>query len=735
MATSSSFPPKLALPHSSIILPQHNFDNRDYQPAATYRTRFRKQGQTTMPHNFWNDTAAARLPDLDGLVYRSNILGFDRAVVNIYGGNTSAKLTLTDHVGRSVEVLAVKASGSDVQTIKEHQFALLRLDEIEPLFQRESMSDEEMVAYLERTAFEPGRPRQSIETLLHAFVPHRHVDHTHPDAIISLMCVPDAEAEGRRVYGDRAAYVPYIRPGFTLSQWIGGKVRANPAIEAVLMGKHGLVTWGPDSRTAYENTIRIIQEAEDYIADRRAGKRVFGGLTVPAYKDQAARREIMAQVLPVIRGAVSRHKPAILQYDDSDEVLDMVGSARTGAVSQLGAACPDHLVHVKRQPLYIDWRPDEGAEALADRLRQGIASYEERYIQYFETNKEPGDELRDPAPRVILIPGLGMVNTGKDIKNADVSRQLYHRAIAVIGGSEALGSFVSLTAKEAYDIEYWPLELYKLRLAPPDRDFAGRIALITGAASGIGRATAFRLAQDGAHVVIADINAEGGEETAAAIQKQYGEGRALFVHTDVTSESAAVNAVRQAVLAYGGLDILINNAGIAGGAPVEDTTLEMFQRNTDILITGYFLMAREAFKVLKAQGSGGSMVFVASKNSVVAGKGALAYSAAKAAEVHMARCLAEEGGPYGIRVNSVLPDAVIQGSAIWSTEWKEARAKQYGIPVADLGKYYSQRNVLKTEIYPEDLAEAIAFLAGPRSAKTTGAMLSVDGGVSAGFAR
>lgn len=688
-----------------------------------------------MPHNFWNDTAAVRLPDLDGLVYRSNILGFDRSVVNIYGGNTSAKLTLTDHVGRQVEVLAVKASGSDVLTIKEHQFALLRLDEIEPLYQREAMTDEEMVAYLERTAFEPGRPRQSIETLLHAFVPHKHVDHTHPDAIISLMCTPDAEEQGRRVYGARAAYVPYIRPGFTLSKWIGGKVRENPSLEAVLMGKHGLVTWGPDSKTCYENTIRIIQEAEDYIAEHRAGKRVFGPLIVPPYRDAQARREIMAQVLPVIRGAVSQRKPAILQYDDSDEVLDMVGSERTSEVSQVGAACPDHLVHVKRQPLYVDWRPDEGVAALAEKLRYGIADYQQRYIQYFETNKEPGDELRDPAPRVILIPGLGMVNTGKDGQNADVSRQLYHRAIAVIGGSEALGGFVSLTPKEAYDIEYWPLELYKLKLAPPDRDFAGRVALITGAASGIGRATAYRLAQDGAHVVIADINVQGGEEVAANIQKKHGENRALFVHTDVTNESAVINAVQQTVLAYGGLDILINNAGIAGGAPIEDTTLEMFQRNVDILITGYFLMAREAFKVMKTQGIGGSMVFVVSKNAVVASKGAAAYSAAKAAELHMARCLAEEGGPYGIRVNSVLPDAVIQGSAIWSSEWKEARARQYGISVEDLGKYYSQRNVLKAEIYPEDLAEAIAFLAGPRSAKTTGAMLSVDGGVSAGFAR
>ncbi len=687
-----------------------------------------------MPKNLWNDADAAKLPDLDGLVYRSNILGQDRAVVNIYGGNTSAKLMLTDHVGRQVEVLAVKASGSDVQTIKEKGFALLRMDEIEPLFARPAMTDEEMVAYLERTTFEPGRPRQSIETLLHAFVPHKHVDHTHPDAVISLMCAPDAEAEAKKVYGDRMAYVPYIRPGFTLSQWIGGKVRENPNIECVVMGKHGLVTWGPDSKTTYEMSIRIIQEAEDYLNNKRKGKRVFGNLSVTAV-DEAQRKDIMAEVLPVIRGAVSKNRHAILQYDDSETVLDMVGSSSTGDVSQQGAACPDHLVHVKRQPLFIDWNPSQSIDELKEKLKQGVADYESRYVQYFEDNKESGDELRDPAPRVILIPGLGMVNTGKDITNADVSRQLYHRAIDVIGGSEALGGFVSLTAKEAYDIEYWPLELYKLKLAPPDRDFAGKVVLITGAASGIGRAAAFKMAQEGAHVVIADINDKDGQAVADEIQKKLGKGRAIYVHTNVTSESEVQNALRQTVLAYGGIDVLVNNAGIAGGAPIEETTLAMFQRNMDILVTGYFLMAREAFKIMKAQGIGGSMVFVGSKNSIAAGKGAAAYSAAKAAEVHMARCLAEEGGSLGIRVNSVLPDAVIQGSSIWSGEWKEARAKQYGVEVDDLGKFYSQRNVLKVEILPEDLAEAIAFLAGPRSAKTTGTMLPVDGGVTAGYVR
>lgn len=687
-----------------------------------------------MPVNLWNNEEAAARPDLEGLVYRSNLLGRDRSIINIYGGNTSAKLTLTDHLGRAVEVLAVKASGSDVLTMTASQFALLKLAEITPLFDRDQMSDEEMIDYLGRTAFEPGRPRQSIETLLHAFIPYKHIDHSHPDAAISFACAPDGEAEARTLWGDRMAWVPYIRPGFTLSKWIGSTVRDNPQVECVVMAKHGLITWGPDSKTCYDNTLRVLQEAEDYLREKARGKRVFGVVKVPPLPADR-RREIAARIMPVIRGAVSDRRSTILCLDDSDVLLDFVGYERAPEVSQIGAACPDHLVHVKRKPLFVAWNPDDGLEALAAALPDQIAAYKREYQAYFEANKGPGDEMADPAPRVILIPGVGLITTGSDATNADVSRQLYHRAVHVMAGSESLGGFVSLTAPESFAIEYWPLELYKLKLKPPDRDLAGKVALITGAASGIGRATAHRLAAEGAHVVVADINDEGGQQVAAALVEKHGHRRGLFVHMDVTSEASVEQGFREAVLAYGGVDILVNNAGIAGGAPIIETALADWQRNQAILATGYFLVAREAFRLMIRQNTGGSLVFVTSKNALAAGKGASAYSAAKAAETHLARCLAEEGGDYGIRVNCVLPDAVIRGSSIWDSEWKEERARNYGISVDELENYYARRNTLKVSIFPEDIAEAICFLAGPRSAKTTGALLTVDGGNSTAYPR
>ncbi len=688
-----------------------------------------------MPQNLWNDTDAQALPALDGLVYRSNLLGQDRSVVNVYGGNTSAKLEETDHAERQVKVLWVKGSGSDVATITEHGFAGLRLLEILPLREREEMSDEEMVAYLTRCTHEPERPRQSIETLLHAFTPAKHVDHTHPDAVISLACAENGKALCQELWGDKMVWVDYIRPGFLLSKWIGDGIRANDQAELVVMGKHGLVTWGDSSRESYDSAIRTIQEAEDFIENKRGGRKIFAGADIVALPAEE-RLSMLVQVLPTLRGLVSQRRPAILNYDDTGSVLDFVNSETARELSQVGAACPDHLVHTKRQPLFVDWQPDEGVEALQGKLTQGVQDFVDAYTAYYHDHSSDADAaMRDPSPRVILIPGLGMVNTGSDAQNADVSRQLYHRAISVIEGSEAVGDFVSLTAQESYNVEYWPLELYKLSLKPAPKELAGRVAVVTGGASGIGRATAYRLAQEGAHVAILDINLDGAQLVADDLVAQHGHRRALALHCDVTSEAAVAEAYRQIILAYGGIDVVVSNAGIAIAAPIDQTSVSDWQRTMGILAEGYFLVSREAFRIWKKQGTGGSLIYVCSKNSVYAGKNASVYSAAKAAELHMARCLAAEGGEYGIRVNSVLPDAVLQGSGLWDAGWREARAAGYGIAPDELDDFYRQRTVLNVNIFPEDIAETISFLAGPRSSKTTGGAITVDGGVAAAFVR
>jgi rhamnulose-1-phosphate aldolase/alcohol dehydrogenase len=692
-----------------------------------------------MPQFLWNHTEAQQRPALDGLVYRSNLLGRDRAVVNIYGGNTSVKRLEKNHLGQEVEVLWVKGSGSDVATITEKGFAGLRLAEIMPLMERDQMSDEEMVAYLTHCTHAFDRPRQSIETLLHAFTPAKHVDHTHPDAVISLACTANGHELARQLWGaERMVWVDYIRPGFTLSKWIGQDLRDNPQATLVVMGKHGLVTWGETSQECYDNTIRTIQEAEDFIQSRRNGRRIYVSANTPALAPEQ-RRQIFLEVTPVLRGAVSQETAAVLHLDASDRVLEFINSQNAAKWSQIGAACPDHLVHTKRLPLFVDWKPANGnsqdVAALTTRLVDGVQEYMQNYRIYFDHCKQPGDEMRDPAPRVILIPGLGMVTTGPDMLGANVSNQLYQRAIDVIEGSQSLGEFISLTPQEAYNVEYWPLELYKLKLRPAPRELAGRIAIVTGAASGIGRATARRLAEDGAHVAIFDINLDGAQAVAEELNRRYGHGRSLAVHCNVTDEEAVERAFEEVVLAYGGVDVVISNAGIAISAPLEKTTVADWNKTMDVLGKGYFLVSRAAFGIWKRQNMGGSLIYVASKNSVFAGKNAAVYSAAKAAELHMARCLAEEGGAVGIRVNAVLPDAVLQGSGIWDAGWREARARSYGIAPEELDEFYRQRTTLKVNVYPENIAEAISFLAGPRASRTTGASITVDGGVAAAFMR
>jgi rhamnulose-1-phosphate aldolase/alcohol dehydrogenase len=689
-----------------------------------------------MVANRWNLEAASSLAQgLEELVYRSNLLGSDRSVANWGGGNTSMKTVVEDFRGRPVNVMWVKGSGSDLATMKAGHFTGLRLDDIAPLYEREDMSDEEMVAYLANCMIDPKHPRASIETLLHAFLPFNHVDHTHPDAIIGLCCSDNGRELAKEIFGDRFVWVPYIRPGFRLSRMIAQGVRNNPQAELVLMEKHGLVTWGETSEESYHKTLAVISEAEAYIEARVEAGKLFGGLKTEALFSER-RKETASLIMPVVRGAVSDSKKMILTFDDAEDVLGFAGSKDAARLTQVGAACPDHLVHTKMKPLFIDWDPSSGdVEGLKEALVTGIRQYKDEYKAYFERNKNEGDKMFEPAPRVILIPGVGMINTGKSHAMAQVSGALYHRAIAVMRGATTLGEFVSLSENESYNVEYWPLELYKLSLAPPEAEFSRQVAFVTGGAGGIGSATCRRLVREGAHVVLADLNLEGAEKVAAEINAEFGPGRAIAVKLDVTKEDEVAAAYKATALAYGGVDVVINNAGLATSSPFAETTLAEWNLNMNVLSTGYFLVAREAFKLMKEQGSGGSMVFVGSKNSVYAGKNASAYSTAKAAEVHLARCIAAEGGEYGIRVNSVLPDAILQGSAIWNSRWREERAAAYGIAPDQLEDYYKKRTTLLVNIYPDDIAESIAFLASSKAAKTTGCMITVDGGVPAAFTR
>ncbi|WFT74024.1 bifunctional aldolase/short-chain dehydrogenase [Halobacillus naozhouensis] len=688
-----------------------------------------------MVQNRWNDSESSLEDGLDELVYRSNLLGKDRSVANWGGGNTSAKSTETDFRGHEIEVMWVKGSGSDLATMKSKNFTGLRMDHIKPLMERDDMTDEEMVDYLAHCMIDAKHPRSSIETLLHAFLPYKHVDHTHPDAIISIACADNGQEIAKEIYGDRFVWVPYIRPGFKLSKMIAEGVQNNPNAELVIMEKHGLVTWGETSKESYHKTISIIQEAEDYIETKAEGKQLFGGRKYNSLT-QEERDEILSRVLSVIRGQVSEEKKMIVTNDDHENILSFVNSKDAKELSQVGAACPDHLVHTKRVPLYVEWDPaSKDVDRLIESVKEGINAFKEEYVAYFNRNKSEGDQMVEAVPRVLLIPGIGMINTGKSWSAANVSQSLFHRAVSVMRGATILGNFVSLNEAESFAIEYWPLELYKLSLAPPEAEFSRHVAFVTGGAGGIGSATCYRLLTEGAHVVVADINHEGAEQLASEMNERFDENRVLAVKMDVTKEEEVSAALQTAVLKYGGLDIIVNNAGLASSSPFEETTIDKWNVNMNVLVTGYFLVAREAFKLMKDQAIGGSMVFVGSKNSIYAGKNAAAYSTAKAAEVHLARTIAADGGQYGIRVNSVLPDAVIRGSKIWDSEWKEERASSYGIEADQLEEHYRKRTLLNENILPQDIAESIAFLASTKAAKTTGCMVTVDGGVAAAFTR
>jgi rhamnulose-1-phosphate aldolase/alcohol dehydrogenase len=684
--------------------------------------------------NLWDSRQAEGLSELETLAYRSNLLGRDRAVANYGGGNTSTKARERDHTGREVDVLWVKGSGSDLATIGAGQFTGLKLGEVLALEEREEMEDGEMVSYLASCQLRPDMPRGSIETLLHAFVPYAQVDHTHPDAINMICCARGGEELARECFGEEGVWIPYIRPGFTLSKQVGEAVKNNPDAKFVLLAKHGLVTWGETHEESYGRTIEAINRAAEFVAGR-AGE-PFGGRKVEPPAPER-REALLAEVLPALRGALSSgfeessHK--ILRPDyTSEEVLTFVCGRDSRDLSQVGAACPDHLVRTKVRPLWIDFDPEnEGADELRARLREGVARYREEYEAYFSRHEEAEEEMFDPNPRVVLIEGIGLVAAANNAKEANLSRDFVYRAINVMRGSNVLGGYVSLTEEESYAVEYWPLELYKLTLAPPPDELAGRVAFVTGGAGGIGSAVARSLASRGACIVVCDLDAAGATEVAESLPEPGIQARA-----DVTDEGEVVGAVRRAVLEYGGVDVVVSNAGLASSAPIEETSVEMWDKNHAVLVKGYFLVAREAFRIMREQGVGGSIVFVASKNALAAGKNASAYSSAKAAELHLARCLAEEGGPGRIRVNTVNPDAVLQGSGIWDSGWREERAAAYGIEPDELEDYYRERNVLKLSVLPENVAEAVLhFASEARSSRSTGNVLNVDGGVKDAYPR
>jgi rhamnulose-1-phosphate aldolase/alcohol dehydrogenase len=675
--------------------------------------------------NRWHPPGA--LGELDALVYRSNLLASDRALVNFGGGNTSVKVREADHTGRETTVLWVKGSGSDLATIVAGGFTGLRLDEILPLAVRDAMSDEEMVAYLARCQLDPTMPRPSIETLLHAFVPHVHVDHTHPDSIGAIVGTADGERLAEECFGRDAVWIPYLRPGFALSKLVAEAVADHPEAKLVLLAKHGLVTWGDTAEKSYAATLEAINRAAAFTAERTGDKEPFGGRRVEPVADS----ELIAAVLPALRGAVSVDGPRILQVDASQEMLEFACGNDSPELSQVGAACPDHLVHTRRRPVWVEFDPRmEDAEVLKERLKERVREWQEREREYFERYRVD-DALTDPSPRVVVIEGVGLVSVGRTLKAAGLARDLFHRAINVMRSASALGGFVSLTDEESFAVEYWPLELYKLSLAPPPRELQGSVALITGAAGGIGSAVARALAAEGACIVVTDLDVDGARMVADELG-----AAATAVRADVLDEASIVDAYRAAVLAFGGIDVVVSNAGIASSAPLEETTLDLWDRNNDILARGYFLVAREAARVLREQGTGGSIVFIGSKNALAPGKNAAAYSAAKAASLHLARCLAEELGADGIRVNTVNPDAVLEGSRIWDSAWREERARAYGIPPDELEEHYRARTTLKVNVLPADIAEAVLYFASPRrAAKSTGNILNVDGGVALAYPR
>ncbi len=689
--------------------------------------------------NLWDEAKASAMTESGRLLYRSNLLGSDKRITNYGGGNTSAKVMEKDPLtGGMAEVLWVKGSGGDVGTIKLDGFATLYMDKLRALkgIYRGVAFEDEMVGLLPHCTFNLNPRAASIDTPLHAYVPKKHVDHMHPDAIIAIAASKDSKALTEEIFGKDIGWLPWKRPGYELGLWLEKFCLENPEARGVVLESHGLFTWADDARTCYETTIEIINKAMAWFEGKLAGKAAFGGQKHPVLpRDE--RRAIAARLMPAIRGMVSGQQHMAGHFDDSDAVLEFVCAKDMEALAALGTSCPDHFLRTKIRPLVVQLDPaNPDVDAVLKGLPDAVAAYRQDYTAYYERCKHADSPaLRDPNAVVYLVPGVGMITFAKDKATARISGEFYVNAINVMRGASGVSTYCGLPEQEAFDIEYWLLEEAKLQRMPKPKSLAGRVAFVTGGAGGIGSATAERLMSEGACVVLADIDANSLAQTAERLAARHSGDVVRTVVMDVTSEDAVERAYAEACTEFGGIDILVSNAGIASSAPIEETSLELWNKNMSILSTGYFLVSRSAFKVMKAQGIGGSIVFIASKNGLAASPGASAYCTAKASEIHLARCLALEGAPDGIRVNVVNPDAVLRGSKIWSGDWLKERAQAYGKDTADLEEHYRQRSLLKRSVLPEDIAEATYFFASEASAKSTGNIINVDAGNVQSFTR
>lgn len=692
----------------------------------------------------WDEAVAAELAgdEVALLIYRSNLLGADLRLTNYGGGNTSCKAMAKDPLtGKEREVMWVKGSGGDLGTLRKSGLAALYVDSLRNLEHRYRgvEHEDEMVALFNHCIYDLDSKAPSIDTPLHGFLPFKHVDHLHPDAAIAIAASKDGKRITEELFEGTIGWVDWKRPGFELALRMRTCLQENPGIRGIMLGSHGLFTWGNTAYECYINTLEVIERCAAYIEDNLGKHRpVFGGQKVASLPPEARRKQA-AQLAPILRGFCSSQQKMVGHFTDDERVLEFINSNDLERLAPMGTSCPDHFLRTKISPLVLDLSPNTDftdVAAIKARLAPSFEAYRKMYADYYESCKHPNSPpMRDPNPVVILYPGVGMFTFSKDKQTARVAAEFYLNAINVMRGAEAISAYTALPRQEAFDIEYWLLEEAKLQRMPKPKALSGRVALITGSAGGIGKAIAKKFAEEGGCVVLNDINGERLSMAHEEFVQAFGKDVVAATELDVTNAASVHQAFEAAALAFGGVDIVVNNAGISISKSIQDHTVEDWDRLYDILVKGQFLVSQAGVDMMRRQGMGGDIVNIVSKNAVVAGPNNLGYSSAKAAQAHLTRLMAVELGPDKIRVNTVNPDAVIADSNIWAGGWAEGRAKAYGIAVEDLPAYYAKRTLLNEVILPEDIANACyVFVCGLLN-KSTGNAINVDGGIAMGFYR